>query len=130
MRRQSTRLSLHETPWCVHATRNPINQPDQSSAVTVCLPVVVVVSQCEKLAAFDDIVADAYLSALDDSASFGVDTPGLTPADLIAGLRRVTIHKAGKAVVLLCGAAYRNKVRCSCSCILIACSHLPVLHCL
>ena len=65
--------------------------------------------QCEKLSAFDDTLADAYLTSLDSSDGASVTAPGLTPADVTAALRRVTIHKAGQAVVLLCGAAYRNK---------------------
>jgi hypothetical protein len=43
--------------------------------------------------------------------ALGPTTPGLTPSDLHAALRRITIGKAGQAVVLLCGAAYKNKVR-------------------
>ena len=70
-----------------------------------------VVLQCEKLAAFDDDFADAYLTALDGASGLSVETPGLTASDVTAALRRVTLHKAGKAVVVLCGAAYRNKVR-------------------
>lgn len=66
----------------------------------------------EKLAEFDDEFADAYLEAAEEGSD---GTLGIGVADVSAALRRVTLaqlHEGsndGGAVVVLCGAAYRNK---------------------
>ncbi len=70
--------------------------------------------QIERLVDFDETIGDAYLSAADTSPSapqaFGVCTPGLDALSVRAALRRVTLAHIGKALVMLCGSAYRNKV--------------------
>jgi hypothetical protein len=60
---------------------------------------------------FDDGIGEAYLMASDGPGYFGPDVPGLSPADLKSALRRITMTHIGKALILLCGSAYKNKVR-------------------
>ena len=88
--------------------------------------------QLERLGDFDDTMADAYLTACDSEGSdgFGVATAGLTPNDVQAALRRVTIAHAGKAVVCLCGSAYKNKVPPPHACLWCVCVPLVWAICL
>jgi hypothetical protein len=65
--------------------------------------------QCERLAAFDDDIADAYLMSLEQPSTASLPD-GLLPQDVDAALRRVSLKHVGKAVVVMCGSAYKNKV--------------------
>lgn len=74
--------------------------------------------QVEKLSDFDDAIGEAYLNASEAASDFGPAVAGLDPASVQAALRRVTIQHVGKAVVMLCGSAYKNKVckKLECAC--------------
>jgi hypothetical protein len=67
--------------------------------------------QIEKMSDFDDEIGEAYLMASDGDGSFGPEVAGLTPTQLKSALRRITSTHVGKALILTCGSAYKNKVR-------------------
>lgn len=69
---------------------------------------------------FDDEIGEAYLMASDGDGSFGPEVAGLTPTQLKSALRRITSTHVGKALILTCGSAYKNKVRS------IMCTHSSI----
>lgn len=63
--------------------------------------------QLEHIGDFDDEIAEAFLMAAEEGT--GPEAAGLDPASVKRALRRITLERSGQAVVVLCGAAYKNK---------------------